>query len=118
MMLAGGLSTRLYPLTKQIPKPLVPVVGVPNAIHVIRYLESYGYDEIATNVHYLAQSIYDALGDGSRFGVRIEYLHEEKLMGSAGAIKPLEWSSRCMAKSARSRRSPSSTAQRSISTAS
>jgi mannose-1-phosphate guanylyltransferase len=90
MILAGGLSTRLYPLTKQVPKPLVPVLGVPNAVHVIRYLASYGYDEIGINVHYLADSIHAALGDGSRFGVRLKYLHEAVLMGSAGAIKPLE----------------------------
>jgi mannose-1-phosphate guanylyltransferase len=90
MILAGGLSTRLYPLTKQLPKPLVPVLGVPNTVHVIRYLASYGYTEIAINVHYLAQAIHDALGDGSQFGVRLTYLHEDVLMGSAGAIKPLE----------------------------
>ncbi|HET9028666.1 MAG TPA: NDP-sugar synthase [Candidatus Aquilonibacter sp.] len=90
MILAGGLSTRLYPLTKQVPKPLVPVGGVPNAVHLINYLKSYGYDEIAINVHYLAEAIVDRLGDGSAFGVRLEYLHEEVLMGSAGAVKPLE----------------------------
>jgi mannose-1-phosphate guanylyltransferase len=90
MLLAGGLSTRLYPLTKAVPKPLVPVVGVPNAVHVIRYLKSYGYDEIAINVHYLADAITATLGDGSAFGVRLTYLHEETLMGSAGALKPLE----------------------------
>jgi len=90
MILAGGLSTRLYPLTKTVPKPLVPVAGVPNAIHLIRYLESYGYNEIAINVHYLGDAIAAALGDGSAFGVRLEYLHEETLMGSAGALKPME----------------------------
>ena len=90
MLLAGGLSTRLYPLTKAVPKPLVPVVGVPNAVHVIKYLKSYGYDEIAINVHYLADAITATLGDGSAFGVRLKYLHEETLMGSAGALKPLE----------------------------
>ena len=90
MILAGGLSTRLYPLTKQVPKPLVPVAGVPNAVHLIRYLKSYGYDEIAINVHYLADAIVSTLGDGSAFGVRLEYLHEEVLMGSAGAVKPLQ----------------------------
>lgn len=91
MLLAGGLSTRLYPLTKTVPKPLVPVAGVPNAVHLIKYLASYGYDEIAINVHYLADAIVDALGDGSAFGVKLEYLHEEKLMGSAGALKPMQW---------------------------
>jgi mannose-1-phosphate guanylyltransferase len=90
MLLAGGLSTRLYPLTKTVPKPLVPVAGVPNAIHVMKYLKSYGYDEIAINVHYLADAITDALGDGSAFGVRLEYLHEKTLMGSAGALKPMQ----------------------------
>jgi mannose-1-phosphate guanylyltransferase len=90
MVLAGGLSTRLYPLTKSVPKPLVPVAGVPNAVHLIKYLKSYGYDEIAINVHYLADAILERLGDGSRFGVRITYLHEETLMGSAGAVKPME----------------------------
>lgn len=90
MILAGGLSTRLYPLTKQVPKPLVPVAGEPNAVHLIRYLSSYGYDEIAINVHYLPDAILQTLGDGSAFGVRIEYLHEAELMGSAGAVKALE----------------------------
>lgn len=90
MILAGGLSTRLYPLTKQVPKPLVPVAGEPNAVHLIRYLESFGFDEIAINVHYLAGAITQALGDGSRFGVRLTYLHEEELLGSAGALKQLE----------------------------
>lgn len=90
MILAGGLSTRLYPLTKQVPKPLVPVAGEPNAVHLIRYLASYGYDDIAINVHYLPDAILHALGDGSAFGVRLEYLHEAELMGSAGAVKALE----------------------------
>ena len=90
MILAGGLSTRLYPLTKQVPKPLVPVAGEPNAAHVIRYLQASGCDEIAINVHYLAEAIYAALGDGSRYGVRLEYLHEDELLGSAGAVKQME----------------------------
>lgn len=90
MILAGGLSTRLYPLTKQVPKPLVPVAGLPNAIHVIRYLVSHGYDEIAINVHYLADMIVAALGDGSAYGARLEYLHERELLGSAGAVKQME----------------------------
>ncbi|HEY1680367.1 MAG TPA: NDP-sugar synthase [Candidatus Tumulicola sp.] len=90
MILAGGLSTRLYPLTKQVPKPLVPVAGIPNAEHVIHYLAAHGFDEIAINVHYLADAIVDRLGDGSRFGVRLEYSHEHELLGSAGGVKKLE----------------------------
>lgn len=90
MILAGGLSTRLYPLTKQVPKPLVPVVGSPNAVHLIRYLTSYGFDEIAINVHYLADMIVEALGDGSAYGARLQYLHEKELLGSAGAVKQMQ----------------------------
>jgi mannose-1-phosphate guanylyltransferase/mannose-1-phosphate guanylyltransferase/phosphomannomutase len=90
MILAGGLSTRLYPLTKMVPKPLVPVAGVPNAAHLVNYLKAYGFDEIAINVHYLADAIVTALGDGSRFGVKLHYSYEPELLGSAGGVKKLE----------------------------
>jgi NDP-sugar pyrophosphorylase family protein len=90
MILAGGMSTRLYPLTKQVPKPLVPVVGEPISAHILRWLNSFGYTDVAINVHYLAEQIEATFGDGSRYGVKLHYLHEEKLMGSAGAIKPLQ----------------------------
>ncbi len=90
MILAGGLSTRLYPLTKLVPKPLVPVAGVPNAVHLMRYLKAYGIDEIAINLHYLAEAIVAALGDGSRFGVKLHYSYEPELLGSAGAVKNVE----------------------------
>jgi mannose-1-phosphate guanylyltransferase len=90
MILAGGLSTRLYPLTKLVPKPLVPVAGVPNAAHLVRYLAAYGFDEIAINLHYLADTIVAALGDGSRFGVKLNYSYEPELLGSAGGVKNVE----------------------------
>ncbi len=90
MILAGGMSTRLYPLTKQVPKPLVPVAGIPNAVHLIRYLHEYGCTEIAINVHYLADQILETLGDGSQCGVQLTYLHEDVLMGSAGSVKSME----------------------------
>ena len=90
MILAGGLSTRLYPLTKNVPKPLVPVAGVPNVVHVIRYLHAYGFEEIAINVHYLPDAIAAALGDGSSFGVRLHYSYEPELLGSAGAVRKLQ----------------------------
>lgn len=89
MILAGGMSTRLYPLTKLVPKPLVPIAGEPNSAHLMRYLKSFGIDEIAINVHYLADKIVEAFGDGSAYGVKLHYLHEEKLMGSAGAVKAM-----------------------------
>ncbi|GAC1311159.1 MAG: NDP-sugar synthase [Vulcanimicrobiaceae bacterium] len=90
MILAGGMSTRLYPLTKQVPKPLIPIAGEPNSGHIMRYLRSFGIEEVAINVHYLADKIVEAFGDGSRYGVKLTYLHEETLMGSAGAVKAME----------------------------
>jgi mannose-1-phosphate guanylyltransferase len=90
MILAGGMSTRLYPLTKQVPKPLVPIAGEPNSAHVLRYLKSFGIDEVAINVHYLADKIVEAFGDGSKYGVKLHYLHEHELLGSAGAVKQME----------------------------
>jgi mannose-1-phosphate guanylyltransferase/mannose-1-phosphate guanylyltransferase/phosphomannomutase len=90
MILAGGLSTRLYPLTKSVPKPLVPVAGVPNAVHLMRYLKNYGFDEVVINLHYLADAIVATLGDGSEYGVRLEYSYEPELLGSAGGLKKVQ----------------------------
>jgi NDP-sugar pyrophosphorylase family protein len=63
MILAGGMSTRLYPLTKTVPKPLVPMAGEPNSGHIMRYLRSFGIEEIAINVHYLSERIIESFGD-------------------------------------------------------
>ena len=90
MILAGGMSTRLYPLTKQVPKPIVPVAGEPISGHVMRWLSSFGYDEIAINVFYLADLVQRTFGDGSRYGAKLHYLREPELTGSAGALKQMD----------------------------
>lgn len=90
MILAGGLSTRLYPLTRQVPKPLVPIAGEPSAVHIMRYLKQFGIEDIAINVHYLAEMVEQRLGTGASEGVRLHYLRERELMGSAGAVKQME----------------------------
>ncbi|MDB5069887.1 MAG: Nucleotidyl transferase [Candidatus Eremiobacteraeota bacterium] len=90
MILAGGMSTRLYPLTKQVPKPIVPVAGEPISGHVLRWLSSFGYDEVAINVFYLADLVEKTFGDGSRYGAKLHYLRERELTGSAGALKQME----------------------------
>jgi NDP-sugar pyrophosphorylase family protein len=90
MILAGGMSTRLYPLTKEVPKPLVPIAGEPNSGHLMRYLRSFGIEDIAINVHYLAERIVERFGDGSEYGVKLHYLHEPVLLGSAGGVKQME----------------------------
>ncbi|HXP92780.1 MAG TPA: NDP-sugar synthase [Candidatus Binatia bacterium] len=90
MILAGGMSTRLYPLTHQVPKPLVPLAGEPITAHILRYLRSFGIVDVAINVHYLADAIRAYFGDGSAYGVRLHYVHEEELSGSAGGLKKAE----------------------------
>jgi mannose-1-phosphate guanylyltransferase len=87
MILAGGLSTRLYPLTLELPKPLVPVLDEPVVSHVIEYLKRYSIDDLIINVHYFPEAVREYVGDGSKWGVQIDYLHEPKLMGSAGAVR-------------------------------
>lgn len=90
MILAGGLSTRLYPLTLETPKALVPVLDRPVVDHVIAYLASHGVDDIVINVHYFADAVEAHIGDGARWNAAITYLHEPELMGSAGAVKQVE----------------------------
>ncbi len=90
MILAGGMSTRLYPLTKEVPKPVIPVAGEPISGHVMRWLASFGIRDVAINVFYLADAVRAAFGDGSRYGVRLEYLVEKELTGSAGGLKQME----------------------------
>jgi len=87
MILAGGKSTRLYPLTFDLPKPLVPVLDRPVVDHIIDYLAGHGVDDIVINVHYFAEQIEAYIGDGARWGVAMTYSREEELMGSAGAVK-------------------------------
>lgn len=87
MILAGGLSTRLYPLTRNLPKPLVPLLNRPVIAHVIEQLSRQAIRDITMNVHYLADAIIQYAGDGSRFGVHLAYLREQVLSGSAGAVK-------------------------------
>jgi len=87
MILAGGLSTRLYPLTLALPKPLVPVLDKPVVGHVIEYLKRFGVDDIVINVHYYPEVVRAYVGDGSAWGVHVDYLHETQLMGSAGAVR-------------------------------
>ena len=86
MILAAGLGTRLRPITNSIPKPLVPVVGIPNIVRTIGHLVRFGIREIVINVHHLGDVLMEYLGDGSAFGAAIEYSIEEELLGTGGGI--------------------------------
>ena len=87
MILAAGVGSRLDPLTRAIPKPMVPIVNRPVIEHIVLDLKKHGFNDIRVNVHYLGDVIEQGLGDGSRLGVRISYAQEDKLWGDAGSVK-------------------------------
>jgi NDP-sugar pyrophosphorylase family protein len=87
-ILAGGFATRLRPLTEKIPKSLVVVAGRPFLAHQLELLHSRGIRRAVVCVGYLGEMIQREFGDGSAFGVRLEYSFDgPKLLGTGGAIK-------------------------------
>lgn len=87
IIIAGGLGTRLRPLTYNRPKPIIPVANKPFVIHQIELLKKYGINEVVLNLHYLSDSIKLIFGDGKELGVKIDYSIEEEPLGTAGAVK-------------------------------
>ncbi|CAA6826980.1 MAG: D-glycero-D-manno-heptose 1-phosphate guanosyltransferase [uncultured Sulfurovum sp.] len=86
VLMAGGLGSRLRPLTDETPKPLLQVGDKPILETIINGFSKYGFTDIVLSVSYKAKMIEDYFGDGSNFGVHIEYVHENKRMGTAGAL--------------------------------
>ena len=90
VILAGGLATRLRPLTEKIPKSLIEVAGRPFLEHQLVLLRKNGITEIFLCVGYLGEMIEALFGDGRTFGVHISYSYDgSKLLGTGGAIKKL-----------------------------
>ena len=87
MVLAAGLGTRLRPLTDRTPKPLLPVADRPILLWNLLLLKRHGITDVIINLHHLGEQIVQALGDGSRFGMRVAYSHEPTLLGTGGGIK-------------------------------
>src|SRR5688572_32512023 len=75
-ILAAGFGTRLFPLTIDRTKPAIPFLGKPLVGYVAEYIAKFGITDVVVNLHHQPQSVIDALGDGSDFGVRIEYTLE------------------------------------------
>ena len=86
IILAAGKGTRLYPLTKKIPKVMIDIKGKPLIEHHILLLRKYGIKEIFINLFTLPEKIKNYFDDGKKFGVKIKYALETKLLGSAGAL--------------------------------
>ncbi|MCE1164937.1 MAG: NTP transferase domain-containing protein [Bacteroidetes bacterium] len=87
VIMAGGFGTRLRPLTNNIPKPMVPIVNVPMLEHVITLLKKHDITDYVMLLYYQPEIIRRYFGDGSRFGVNINYVLPDKDYGTAGAVK-------------------------------
>ena len=90
IILAGGLGTRLYPYTKSLPKPMLPLGKKPILEHEIEWVKKNGINEIVICVSYLRKKIEDYFGDGKKFGVKIEYAISNEPLATAGQLKTAE----------------------------
>ncbi len=89
IVLCAGLGTRLGSLTRDLPKPMLPLDGRPLLEHTLLHLRAQDIEDIAINLHYRPDRIVDHFGDGSEHDVRLVYSHEERPLGTAGALKQL-----------------------------
>jgi len=90
IILAGGKGTRLAPYTTIFPKPLMPIGDVPILDVVLRQLKSHGFTKIIMAVGYLAELLETYFGNGSKYGIDIQYSHESKPLGTAGPLSLIE----------------------------
>lgn len=90
LLLSAGLGTRLRPITNNIPKVMVPIDGKPCLQYALENLREQGIKNFAINLHYYPEKVKSYFGDGSKFGVRIRYSYEKELLGTAGAVHPLQ----------------------------
>lgn len=90
VILAGGKGRRLLPYTTVIPKPLMPVGGRPILEVIIRQLKSNGFSRVTMAVGYLAELIEAYFGDGTKYGIRVDYSREDRPLGTIGSLSLIE----------------------------
>lgn len=86
LIMAGGKGERLLPLTKETPKPLIAINGVPVIDRIVSQFANQGFRNIWISLHHMSDQIRNHLGDGSRFGVQINYIIEDEPLGTAGSL--------------------------------
>lgn len=86
-ILAGGLATRLHPVTESFPKALIPIKGVPFIDHQLRLLQQQGIREVVLCVGYKGEMIQDYVGAGERYHLHVQYSFDDILLGTGGAVK-------------------------------
>jgi len=89
VIMAGGMGVRLRPLTENCPKPMIQVAGRPILERVVLHLVGYGIRKIYLSINFLGDQIENHFGDGAKFGCSIEYLREEKPLGTGGPLSLL-----------------------------
>jgi NDP-sugar pyrophosphorylase family protein len=89
IIMAGGFGTRLRPLTKDIPKPMLELGGKPLLERIIMQLKESGITSITLSTHYKSDKIIDHFGDGCDYGVNLSYVKEEQPLGTGGALSLL-----------------------------
>lgn len=90
VIMAGGKGTRISPISVEIPKSMLPIAGKPVLEHQLECLANQGYRDILIVTGHLGEAIHEYFGNGSQFGVAIEYYHEEKPLGTAGSLVALK----------------------------
>ena len=87
-ILAGGLATRLRPLTETIPKAMAPVCGEPFIVHQLRLLKARGFSQVALCLGYKGEQVEELIGDGAVFGLNVCYSYDyPRLLGTGGALR-------------------------------
>jgi len=89
IIMAGGLGTRLRPMTSATPKPLLTVAGKPVLDHILENISESGIEDIIISVNYLGRQIREHVGDGRAYELNVNYLSEQKRLGTAGALSLL-----------------------------
>lgn len=87
VILAGGAGTRLQPLTTELPKPMVSLLGRPVLEHILLLLRRHQVTEAAVTLHYHPEAITGYFGDGSAWGMHLHYFYEDTPLGTAGGVK-------------------------------
>jgi len=89
MVLCAGYGSRLGDLTREIPKPMLPLCGRPILEYILAHLRSHHFDQVAVNLHFLPQAIRSHFGGGASLKIELTYAHEDRLLGTAGGFAQL-----------------------------
>jgi mannose-1-phosphate guanylyltransferase/phosphomannomutase len=87
MVLCAGYGTRLGEFTRDLPKPMLPLLGKPLLAYLLGHLKAHGFRDVAVNLHFQPEVIRDWFGDGTRWQIRLHYSFEKSLLGTAGGLK-------------------------------